>query len=136
MQKKYLVVIPILALILIIFGLINNTNNKTTTPIKEKAVQLRSNLPTPKITTVKLTDKGFDPKTVKIKVGEAVTWINDSDKDASVNSADHPTHKLYTFLNLGLFSSGSSVQTQFLSKGTFQYHNHLAPSQTGTVIVE
>lgn len=137
MKKKYFIIIALLVLILIILGINVKTNNRNSVQVKEQAAKkLTSDLPTPKITTVNLTDKGFEPETVKIKVGEAVTWTNESGKEASINSANHPTHKLYTFLNLGLFSSGSSIQTQFSNKGTFKYHNHLVPSQTGTVIVE
>lgn len=138
-KMNKIIIIFALFVILIVIALINirsKTNTTNNPPATKNSVKAEATLPTPKITTVKLTDKGFDPKTVKIKIGEAVTWINESGNEASVNSTNHPTHKLYPILNLGLFNTGSSVQTQFASKGNFEYHNHLIPSQTGTVIVE
>jgi len=102
------------------------TNNNTALPIKKVVISQ----------TVNLTSKGFAPQTVTIKVGESVSWVNKSSAKASVNSADHPSHKLFPFLNLGLFNPGSTVQARFNSAGTFIYHNHFAPTQTGTVIVK
>ncbi|OIP57464.1 MAG: hypothetical protein COX79_00510 [Candidatus Levybacteria bacterium CG_4_10_14_0_2_um_filter_36_16] len=102
------------------------TNNNTALPIKKVVISQ----------TVNLTSKGFAPQTVTIKVGESVRWTNKSSAKASVNSADHPSHKLFPFLNLGLFNPGSTVQARFNSAGTFTYHNHFAPTQTGTVIVK
>lgn len=84
---------------------------------------------------VTLTSKGFNPQTITIKKGEFVIWQNQSGKVASVNSADHPTHKLFPVLNLGLFNNGTSTQTSIPNTGEFRYHNHLIPSQTGTIIV-
>ena len=102
------------------------TNNNTALLIKKVVISQ----------TVNLTSKGFAPQTVTIKVGESVRWTNKSSAKASVNSADHPSHKLFPFLNLGLFNPGSTVQARFNSAGTFTYHNHFAPTQTGTVIVK
>ena len=103
-----------------------NTNINIAQPLKPVVISQ----------TVNLTSKGFAPQTVTIKVGESVSWVNKSSAKASVNSADHPSHKLFPFLNLGLFNPGSTVQARFNSAGTFTYHNHFAPTQTGTVIVK
>lgn len=86
--------------------------------------------------TVTLTQSGFDPQTLTVKVGTKVTWTNKSGATATVNSAVHPIHALFPFLNLGSFDDGSSVEVVFDKTGTYTYHNHLNPSQTGTVVVE
>ncbi len=88
------------------------------------------------ISLVTLTKSGFSPATLTIKANSRVAWVNNSGQPASVNSNDHPTHKLYPPLNLGLFNSGSSVQLVFDKPGTYKYHNHLNPAQTGTIIVQ
>ncbi len=88
------------------------------------------------ISLVTLTKSGFSPATLTIKANSRVAWVNNSGQAASVNSNDHPTHKLYPPLNLGLFNSGSSVQLVFDKAGTYKYHNHLNPAQTGTIIVQ
>lgn len=92
--------------------------------------------PSPVLRAVTLGDNGFLPSTIEIKAGETVSWTNRSGENASVNSDPHPTHNKNTFLNLGEFPSGTTVQTVFTKEGTYTYHNHLNPSQKGTVIVK
>ncbi len=79
---------------------------------------------------------GFSPQSQTIKKGETVMWINKSGETVTVNSDPHPTHNLHRFLNRGELPSDSSVQVTFEESGTYGYHNHLSPSQTGTIIVE
>lgn len=86
--------------------------------------------------TVTVTKDGFQPKEITIKVGEKVTWVNKSGEEVSINSAVHPTHLVYPPLNLGSVADGASVSLVFPKAGTYKYHNHLNPSQFGTVVVE
>lgn len=86
--------------------------------------------------TVNLTADGFNPQTLTVKVGTKVVWTNSSGARANVSSAVHPTHQLYPPLNLGNFEDGEEVSLTFEEAGTYKYHNHLNPSQTGTVVVE
>lgn len=87
--------------------------------------------------TVIITDSGFEPATVTIKAGTKVVWINKSGGAATVNSALHPTHLIYPQLNLNDVPNNESVSLVFYKVGgTYKYHNHLNPSQTGTVVVE
>lgn len=86
--------------------------------------------------TVTLSQSGFEPATVTVKAGTRVIWTNSSGKLATVDSAGHPAHLAYPPLNLGEFSDGSQVSVVFDKTGTYKYHNHLSPSQTGTVVVE
>ena len=86
--------------------------------------------------TVALKDSGFVPKDITVKAGTRVVWINKNRKAATVDSNDHPTHRLYPFLNLGELSDGSLVQVVFDKAGTYGYHNHYNASETGTVTVE
>lgn len=85
---------------------------------------------------VTVTASGFAPQTLTIKAGTKVVWMNKSGTAVTVNSAVHPTHLVYPPLNLGEFGDGSSVQLVFDKPGTYKYHNHLNPSQTGTIVVE
>lgn len=86
--------------------------------------------------TVTVTSSGFDPQVITIKQGALVLWANQSGGIATVNSDDHPSHKLYPQLNLGEFTQDSSVQLLFTKKGTYTYHDHLFPEREGTVVVE
>lgn len=84
---------------------------------------------------VSLTESGFDPQTISVKAGTKVVWKNDTKSVANVSSDKHPTHLLYPPLNLGSFESGDTVSLIFKDKGSFGYHNHLNPAETGTVVV-
>jgi len=85
---------------------------------------------------ITLTKSGFEPSELKIKAKTLVVWINKSGNPATINSDNHPTHLLYPFLNLGEFADGSSIQVMFDKPGRYTYHNHLNPTQKGTVLVE
>lgn len=86
--------------------------------------------------TVTLTTNGFSPTSLTIKVGQTVTWVNKSGEAATVNSDPHPVHTAYTPLNLGNFPDGGTLSLTFDKPGTYGYHNHLNPSERGTIVVE
>lgn len=99
-----------------------NTGQQTKPPIQEAIVTV--------------TKDGFSPATLTLKVGARITWMNKSGGVATVHSAVHPTHQVFPPLNLGEFGDGSSVQLVFDKEGSYSYHNHLNPEQTGVVVVE
>lgn len=90
----------------------------------------------PKETTVRYTTNGFSPQEVHIKVGNAVRWTNETADTATVNSDDHPTHRKFPEMNLGEFQKDQTLVHVFTKPGKYTYHNHLNPSQKGTVVVE
>lgn len=130
MSGKIIAIVTLIFVILVagIFYVLNT--KKTSQSSSDQTSTL------PPLTEIKYTSQGFEPAELRIKKGNIVNWLNESSENATVNSADHPTHKLHSFLNLGEFSPGSSVQVTFDTPGTFKYHNHLNPDQKGTVIVE
>lgn len=85
---------------------------------------------------VTLTKSGFNPQTLKVKVGTKVVWSNVSGATATVNSSPHPAHTDYPPLNLGQFDNGETLSLVFDKAGTYKYHNHLNSSQFGTITVE
>lgn len=87
-------------------------------------------------TAVTLDKTGFSPETLTVKAGDTVTWTNKSGQDATVNSDPHPIHTSYSPLNLNNFSDGGTLTLKFDKAGTYTYHNHLNPSQRGTIIVQ
>ncbi len=86
--------------------------------------------------TVTLTADGFSPATLTVKVGTKVTWSNQGGVDATVNSSPHPIHTDYPPLNLGSLPNGGTVSLTFDKPGTYKYHNHLKPSEFGTIVVQ
>lgn len=86
--------------------------------------------------SVTLSATGFSPATLTIKSGTTVTWTNKSGEEATVNSDPHPSHTDYLPLNLGKFADGETLKLTFTKPGTYGYHNHLNPSEKGTIIVQ
>lgn len=86
--------------------------------------------------TVTVSEAGFAPQILTIKAGTRVVWMNKSGQAVTVNSAPHPAHTAYPPLNLGEFADGSSVQLVFDKPGEYKYHNHLNPTQFGTIVVK
>ena len=85
---------------------------------------------------VNITASSFNPKSLTIKVGDSVTWMNGDTQDHTVNSAPHPTHTVYPPLNLGLIKPGEQKSLTFPTPGTYKYHDHLNPSLTGSITVQ
>ena len=81
-------------------------------------------------------DSGFSPAQVNVKVGETVTFKNDSKANVQVNSVPHPAHTQFPELNVGSIAAGESKTVTFTTAGTKKYHNHLNTSQSGTIVVE
>lgn len=85
---------------------------------------------------VTFTDSGFSPKTVTVAAGSTVAFMNESGGSMWVASAIHPTHQLLPgFDQLKSVAKGGSYEYTFAKVGTWTYHNHVAPTQTGTVVV-
>lgn len=132
--------------LIIVFGVgfifLGNNSNKMEQPLNVNPTQAQispsENKNNQKIQEAKVivTTNGFTPQTLTVKAGTKVVWINQDKDVANVSSDVHPTHQVYPPLNLGNFSSSSSVQLVFEKAGTYKYHNHLNPSQTGTIMVE
>lgn len=105
----------------------------------------------PETHTVEITASGFVPGTVTVGAGDSVEWTNTHTVDAWPASAVHPTHKAYPGSDIQKCNSvdrskifdacqrlqqGESWNFVFTQKGTWKYHNHLNPGQTGTIVVE
>lgn len=86
---------------------------------------------------VTYTDSGFVPASISIKVGEVVVFKNNSSGGMRVASNPHPVHTdLPGFDSNQVISSGESFSYTFVKVGSWGYHNHLNPSQGGTVVVQ
>ena len=83
------------------------------------------------------TDGGFSPNPVKVKLGETVTWKNETSDLMWVASAVHPTHLEYPgFDQLKGSEKGTTYSFKFEKTGTWKYHDHLHTENFGTVVVE
>jgi plastocyanin len=74
----------------------------------------------------------FDPVSLTVKTGTAVTWVNqDGPPHTIVSDAGSPVAFSYDSL-----STGNSYKFTFTQPGTYTYHCSIHPSMTGTIIVQ
>ncbi len=80
-------------------------------------------------TTVRIRDMQFQPSSVRIKVGESVTWTNGDDRDHHVSATDRS-------FDSGNLKQGSSFTHRFTKAGSFDYTCTYHPRMRGTVQVD
>ncbi|MDD3531534.1 MAG: hypothetical protein PHV99_03040 [Candidatus Pacebacteria bacterium] len=94
---------------------------------------------------VTYTASGFSPDTLTITKGSVVTFKNESGNDLRVASNPHPIHDTYptrggcissTFDSCDTIAPGASWSFQFNILGTWGYHNHVNPTDTGVIVVQ
>lgn len=100
------------------------------------------------VTTVTYTDDGFSPRSVTVKAGDKVTFVNNSSGRMWVASAIHPSHTAYsgtsrenhcpdtTGTAFDQCGDGQTYTFTFAKTGNWNYHNHLAPNNVGTIVVK
>lgn len=79
--------------------------------------------------TIEIKGFSYVPKTITIKVGDSITWIN---KDLIGHSATADDNSWDT----GILSQGETGTIKFDKAGTYTYHCTPHPIMKGTVIVE
>lgn len=85
---------------------------------------------------ISYTDKGFVPKTLEIKAGKSVRFVNNASKAMRI-FADDKTSSLYSEMNQSkTVGRGGIYDFTFVSAGTWAYHNENNPVDKGVVIVE
>jgi len=89
------------------------------------------------IFTISYTDEGYSPKNITINIGDVVDFENNSSHSFWTASDVHPTHELLPgFDSLRAYKPDEVYSYTFKQSGTWTYHNHLDPSQIGTVVVK
>ncbi len=111
------------------------TSNTSTTPSSSTTSTSNSSHPSASA-TITYSDNGFSPATLTVKSGTTVTIKNNSSSDMQMDSNPHPVHTDDPELNVGLVAAGQSATFTVTTKGTFGYHNHLDPSQGGSITVQ
>jgi plastocyanin len=90
----------------------------------------------PVVATITYSNNGFSPSTVTIKAGDTIAIKNTSSRDLQFDSDPHPSHTDDEELNVGIVSSGQTMTLKVGKTGSHGYHNHLNPSDTGTIVVQ
>lgn len=106
---------------------------------------------TPTATThdITITAEGFSPKILTIQTGDTVRWTNTINHGVWPATDIHPTHTVYPGSGITKCGSGENIfdscrglnngdtySFTFDEKGTWNYHDHLRSSTTGTIVVE
>jgi plastocyanin len=87
-------------------------------------------------TIVHLTNQGFEPARIEVKLGETVVFINNSSRKFWPASDLHPTHSIYPEFDAhAAIDPGGRWSFTFSKIGTWRYHDHLAPAARGVVVV-
>ena len=74
--------------------------------------------------------------TLEIPAGQTVRFVNGSDKDLWPASNIHPTHQVYPDFDAKQpVPPRGSWDFTFEQPGFWRYHNHMAPADTGLVVV-
>jgi plastocyanin len=106
------------------------------TPSQEQSTESATGTVTQGKVTVVYNDNGFSPAKITVKKGTTVAFENKSSGSMWVASDVHPTHQLLPGFDAKKgISSGAAYEYTFVKVGTWTYHNHLQPTQVGTVIV-
>jgi plastocyanin len=108
-----------------------NSNDSTQTPATQQQTANPDNS-----TTITYGNDSFGPTTLTVKSGTTITIKNNSSRILQFDSNPHPEHTDNPELNVGTISPGQSKTLTVTKTGTFGYHNHLNPSDTGTLEVQ
>ncbi|MFH1150916.1 MAG: cupredoxin domain-containing protein [Actinomycetota bacterium] len=79
------------------------------------------------VTKVTMKGQAFSPAEVTIKVGEAVSWMNDDSVAHTITGADFDS---------GEIQPGMEFIRTFTKPGTYDYHCTIHPTMTGKTIVQ
>lgn len=86
---------------------------------------------------IAVTEEGFHPPRLTIRVGETVTFRNDGRHDHWPASNIHPTHEVYPEFDAQKpIVPGQSWSFRFDRSGTWRFHDHLYPQAGGLVRAE
>lgn len=125
-------IIGALAVVIIIAGLVlGHVHKKSTTSGNTEMAGSSTSI----AATITYSDSGFSPALVTVKANDTVAIKNTSSQDVQLDSDPHPVHTDDTDLNVGQVSPGQTKTFMVMKKGSFGYHNHLDPSQTGRITI-
>jgi plastocyanin len=132
----------IIALIIVViigagtFALTRNSNNSNTNESTQPIPANTSNNQQNRLNEITYDGKSFSPSQLIVESGATVTIKNTSSRQLQMQSDPHPAHTDDPDLNVGTVAPGQSKTFTVTQKGTFGYHDHLNPSEKGTISIE
>ena len=86
------------------------------------------------VTKVDMKNIQFSPKTLTVKKGTTVEWVNQDSVNHDVTKQTGPGPKFSS--GTGNFGSGDSYKVTFNAAGTVRYECTVHPGMTGTIVVK
>ena len=86
--------------------------------------------PAPAAVAVGIDNFTFNPQTVTVKAGTAVTWTNKDDIPHGIAATNN------AFKRSQALDTDDSFSFTFTTPGTYQYFCYIHPHMTGTIVVE
>lgn len=136
------VIFGVVVLIVLVVGYVFISNKQDASALTQQVqdtTQIKPIPTEPQVATysVAYSDSGYAQKELTIKAGDSVTFTNNSTRVLMTAFGEHATHdeypdkKAHPTLEIGM-----SDTITFPVAGTFDYHNHHAEDDTGTIVVE
>jgi len=123
MKRQYLIVVILVLVVGVIVFITARPNNNSQDTIDIAGEN-----------EVFYTNSGFSPKTLTVNTGTTVTFANKTERPMWVASNPHPVHTDFSAFDQK--RRGDTYSFTFNESGTYVLHNHLFPTQGGTIIVE
>jgi plastocyanin len=116
---------------------VDNESTPTPTPsVSQSPTPSATPRPTPSLVTIRLTAQGPQPRSITIRKGDSVSFINDDSRAYWLVSDPHPAHTDCPGLDSrrGL-ATGESYTLTFPAARTCSFHNELDPYAVGGTII-
>lgn len=147
MKKGLIIVLAVIVAAVLVAAIIwmrddgeNSTSTTTTPPASvtpENEQSETNNNESSEQLTIRYDGSSFTPNTLTIQQGDTVTFVNGSSTLVWPASDDHPVHdELSGFDALKGLTEGEEYSFTFNEAGEWGYHNHLASTEGGTIVVE
>lgn len=109
----------------------------TAEPLPSPTAEGTTTSPVPGAVTISVDETGFTPKTVTVKAGASVTFVNNGQGRHWPASDVHPTHQILPeFDSKPGLDTGEEYSFTFTEAGTWPCHDHLSPQSKCTIVVE
>ena len=86
------------------------------------------------VTKISMKNIQFDPKTITVKRGTTVEWVNDDSVKHDVTKETGPAPQFSS--GTGNLESGDTYRVKFDTAGTVKYECTVHPGMTGEIIVK
>jgi plastocyanin len=136
MKREYIFFVIVVVMVGLGFWIFKN--DKQQEPLQDRAVAEQGRVEGEEVkaedNVVIYTNAGFSPRSLTVAVGTTVKFVDQASKPMWVASDPHPTHGDYSAFDQ--LRGGSEYSFTFTESGSYPFHNHLVPADTGVVVVE